>query len=195
MEPKDYTQFREHRPTSLLVIPPINESVEVNAEYSYLSTVTQPLAELGYYVYPVAVIDAFLKENGMPGAAEMHQIPLSKIDEIIGPDAVLYLTLQNYGSKYQVISTTTVVSAQATLIDVKTGTELWSGEATTASSSNGGGNIVASLVAAAVTQIINSQTDPGHNVSAMNNQRLFMTPDQGLLFGPYHEQYLSETFQ
>jgi hypothetical protein len=45
----------------------------------YLSTLTKPLAEKGYYVLPVAVIDQFLKENGLPTPAEMNGIPLEKI--------------------------------------------------------------------------------------------------------------------
>ena len=64
--PYDYAPYRQHMPRSILVLPPLNESVEVNAPYSYLSTVTRPLAECGYYVFPVAVIDAFLKDNGLP---------------------------------------------------------------------------------------------------------------------------------
>jgi hypothetical protein len=37
----------------------------VEATYGALSTVTLPLAEMGYYVYP---LDRFLRENGMPTA-------------------------------------------------------------------------------------------------------------------------------
>ena len=111
--PYDYTNYRQHQPRSVLVLPPLNESTAVEGTYGYLSTVTYPLTELGYYVYPVAVVDQFLKENGMPTAGEMHQIPLNKINEIIGADAVLYLTVQQYGSKYQVINSATNVSAIA----------------------------------------------------------------------------------
>ena len=53
----DYTNFREHRPRSILVLPPVNESREADAAWSYQSTVTRPLAERGYYVFPVAVVD------------------------------------------------------------------------------------------------------------------------------------------
>src|SRR5215211_6924656 len=82
--PCDYTNFRQHRPRSILVLPPLNQSTAVEGTYGYLSAVTMPLAELGYYVFPVAVVDQFLKENGMPTAGEMHQVPLKKVSEIIG---------------------------------------------------------------------------------------------------------------
>src|SRR5258706_3092071 len=91
MQPYDYSNYRAHPPRSILVLPPLNESTAIEGTYSYLSTVTQPIAEMGYYVFPVAVLDHFLKENGMPTAGEMHQAPLHKIREIVGADAVLYI--------------------------------------------------------------------------------------------------------
>src|SRR5215813_13108465 len=103
-KPYDYTNYRAYPPRSILVLPPLNESTDVAGTYSYLSTVTYPVAEMGYYVFPVAVVDHFFKENGMPTAGEMHQAPLNKIREIIGADAVLYITLKQYGTKYEVIT-------------------------------------------------------------------------------------------
>ncbi|MEO0510010.1 MAG: GNA1162 family protein [Verrucomicrobiota bacterium] len=191
--PKDYTQFRQHQPKSILVLPPLNNSIEENASYSYLSTVTQPLAEQGYYVYPVAVTDAFLKENGMPTPGEMHQISLDKIEEVIGADAVLYIVVENYGSKYQIVDSSTTVSAQASLVDVDTGIELWSRRVTTVqSSSAGSGGIAEMLLAAAISQVINSSLDAAHGVSRTNNQRMFTEAGQGLLIGPRHAEFGSE---
>src|SRR5437879_7019697 len=65
-QPYDYTNYRQHPPRSIVVLPPLNESTAVEATYGYLSTVTRPIAEQGYYVFPVAVVDQFLKENGLP---------------------------------------------------------------------------------------------------------------------------------
>jgi hypothetical protein len=82
VEPYDYTAFKKSKPRSIVIIPPNNNSIEVNAPYIYLSTLTRPLAEKGYYVLPVAVIDRFLKENGLPTPAEMNNISLDKIDKL-----------------------------------------------------------------------------------------------------------------
>jgi hypothetical protein len=188
-EAKDYTVFRQYQPKSILVLPPLNNSIEENASYSYLSTVTQPLAEQGYYVYPVALVDYFLKENGLPTPGEMHQIPLNKIRQIIGADAVLYLVVEDYGSKYQILDSSSTVSATARLVDVATGTELWSRQVTTVQSSNsGGGGIAEMLVAAAISQVINSSMDAAHGVSRINNQRMFNETGQGLLKGHRHAE-------
>lgn len=187
--PYDYTNFRAAAPRSILVLPPINESTEVQGTYSYLSTVTQPLAEMGYYVFPVAVIDQFLKENGMPTAGEMHQVPLNKVREVIGADAVMLINLKQYGSKFQLVTSVTTVSAVATLIDARTGTTLWEGRATVQQSPNSSGNFIADMIAAAITQAINKKTDPAHMVSRTVNAQLFTAPGSGLLYGPYNPKY------
>ena len=49
----DYAAFKQSRPKSILVLPPINESPEIQASYSLVSQVTYPLAEAGYYVLPM----------------------------------------------------------------------------------------------------------------------------------------------
>lgn len=186
-KPYDYTNFRAHPPRSIVVLPPLNQSTDIKGTYSYLSTVTRPLAEMGYYVFPVVEVDELMKENGLPTAGEMHQVPLDKIGQIIGADAVLYVTLKQYGSKYEVISSVTTVSAEAKLVDVKTGLTLWEGSATAQQSSgDSGGGIIGALITAAVTQIVNSATDPAHDVSSMANYQLFTPKDRGLLSGPYY---------
>ena len=184
--PYDYTNFRAHPPRSILVLPPLNESTAVEGTYGYLSTVTMPLAEMGYYVYPVVVVDQFMKENGLPTAGEMHQAPLDKIRDIFGADAVLYVTLKQYGTKYQVINSATIVTVQAKLVDTKTGLVLWEGTATAQQNSGGSGNIFADLIVAAVDQAINSSTDQAHDVSRMANTLLLTRKDHGLLYGPYY---------
>ena len=185
-KPYDYTNFREHPPRSILVLPPLNESVEIAGTYSYLSTVTKPLAEHGYYVFPVAIVDQFMKENGMPTPGEMHQVPLNKIAEIIGADAVMYVTVLEYGTKYQVLKSVPTVKAAAKLVDTRTGILLWEGKVVMVQQSNGSGNLLADLVVAAITQAINTTTDQAHSLCGPANVMLFTKKDEGLLYGPYH---------
>ena len=81
--PKDYTAFKASAPRSILVLPPKNETVSVEGPYSYLSTVSRPLSELGYYVFPVNEVDELLKANGVTdrllflGPTEIHCAVLS----------------------------------------------------------------------------------------------------------------------
>jgi len=191
-QPYDYTNFRAAHPRSILVLPPINENTEVMGTYGYLSTVTQPLAEMGYYVFPVAVVDQFLKENGMPTAGEMHQVSLAKVREVIGADAVMFITLKQYGSKFQLVSSVTTVSANASLVDARAGTLLWEGQATVQQSPDSSGNFLTDMIAAAITQAINKKSDAAHGVSRAANAQLFTLQGRGLLYGPYSPKYASK---
>ena len=184
----DYTNFRTHPPRSILVLPPLNESTDVGGTYGYLTTVTKPIAEMGYYVYPVAVVDNFYKENGMPTAGEMHQAPLDKIREIIGADAVLYITLKQYGTFYQLIRSTTKVTIAAKLIDVRTGTILWEGTVQAKEDSASTGNLIGDAIVAIGTQAVNKSLDHAHVVSRKANA-VFAVPNHGFLYGPYNPKF------
>ncbi len=186
----NYSAYLEHMPRSILVLPPQNESTEVMAPYIYLSTVTRPLAERGYYVFPVAVIDALMKENGVPSPYEMAQVPLNKIREIINPDAVLYMTIKEWGTEYRVLDSATTVHLWGRLVDTDTGVVLWKGEETVVhSSSSGQSGIAALLVAAVVNQIVSTFADPSHDVARETNTRLFFNRNDGLLIGERSNGY------
>lgn len=186
VEPYDYSAIELEQPHSILVIPPLNNSVEVNAPYTYLSVISRPLAEKGYYVFPVSVIDAFLKENGLPTPAEMNSIPLDKIREHIGADAVLYVTIEDWGQKYVLLSSNTVVHAQVKLISAKTGALLWEAKVQAEQSSDGGNNgLIGVLVSAAVSQVIGSLNDQTPQVARMANNFALNAYQRGLPDGPY----------
>ena len=82
-----------------------------------LSQATVPLAESGYYVLPVALVEETFRQNGLTVPADIHAVPVAKLREIFGADAALYVTVTEYGSKYQVISSVTRVAANARLVD------------------------------------------------------------------------------
>ena len=86
-QPYDYTAFKESKPRSIVVLPPLNNTPEVQASYSVLSYATLPLAESGYYVMPVTLVAETFKENGMTQPADMHATPAAKLREIFGADA------------------------------------------------------------------------------------------------------------
>ena len=183
----DYTAFRESKPRSILVLPPLNNSPDVRATYSFLSTVTRPLAEDGYYVFPVALVDQTFRENGLTTAGEIHQVPLDKLREIFGADATLYLTVTQYGSKYMLLGSEVRVTANAKLVDNRTGQLLWAGASTASDSegnNNSGGGLIGMLIYALVKQVVGSIGDQGHPVARMTSQRLLTVRPNGLLYGP-----------
>lgn len=135
----DYSAYKQARPKTILVLPPLNTSPDVKASYSLLSQVTFPLAEAGYYVLPITLVDETFRQNGLTTPDDIHQAPANKLRDIFGADAALYITVTEYGTRYMVISSETAVTATAKLVDLKSGTTLWTGSAR-ASSEEGGNN-------------------------------------------------------
>ena len=188
-QPYDYTAFQQHPPRSILVLPPINESTAIEGTYGYYSTVTRPLAELGYYVFPLVIVDRLLKENGMPTAGEMHEVSLAKVREVTGADAVLYPVVHEYGTKYHLVGSDTVVDVSARLVDTRTGTVLWDSKAKAVAGSGSSGNAAMDVVAALVSQVMTANKDAAHGVSRTANQQLFLTQRRELPPGPYSPAY------
>lgn len=191
----DYAAFKQSRPKSILVLPPINESPEVQASYSLVSQVTYPLAEAGYYVLPIALVDETFRQNGLTTANDIQAVAPAKLQQIFGADAGLYITITEYGTQYMLISSDTAVTATAKLVDLKTGTTLWTGVARASSeegNSNAGG-IVGMLITAAVKQVINSSTDAAHPIAGVASARLLSAGQRtGILYGPRSPKYGSD---
>jgi hypothetical protein len=182
----DYSAFRQYQPKSILVLPPLNNTSDLRATYSVMSSATLPLAEAGYYVFPVALVDQTFKENGLQNPGEMHQASPKKLNEIFGADAALYITITNYGATSALLGGDVVVTAQASLVDARTGTTLWEGKAS-ASDAEGKQNqngLVGLLIEGIINQIANSVSDPGYRIGRITNQRLLNAGPRGLLPGP-----------
>jgi hypothetical protein len=189
----DYAAYKQARPKTILVLPPLNNSPDVKASYSMLSQVTFPLAEAGYYVLPITLVDETFRQNGLTTPADIHQAPANKLQEIFGADAALYITVTDYGTRYLIISSETVVTATAKLVDLKTGTTLWTGSARASSeegNNNSGGGLIGALITAAVKQVINSSTDAGYPIAGVTSTRLLSAGQPaGLLYGPRSPKY------
>src|SRR5690554_2225524 len=186
----DYTAFRESKPASILVLPPSNSSVEAGASLAVLAQSTLPLAESGYYVLPVAVVDETFKQNGLFTADDIHALPIAKLHEIFGADTALYMDVQKYGSSYAVLSSSVIVEVEASLIDLRSGAKLWEGRKAVAETSGSSGGLIGMLVQAVVSQIVNTLSDRSYEVAGAANQSLLSAGQPGgLLYGPRSPKY------
>lgn len=194
-QPYDYSAFMDSRPSSILVLPPLNASPDVLATNSVLSQVTLPLAESGYYVFPVTLVNETFKQNGLVNPDEMHDVSLKKLHEIFGADSALYISVRQYGTTYAIISSESRVTAEARLVDLRTEQVLWSGTAT-ASSAEGrssSGGLVGILVSALVNQIVESTTNRAHPIAGITSNRLLAAGQpNGMLYGPRSPKYKTD---
>lgn len=189
----DYTAFRQSRPASILVLPPVNTSTAVEASHSLLSQVTLPLAESGYYVLPVTLVDETFRQNGLTNPAEITAVPPAKLREIFGADAALYIQISQYGTVYRVLQSESVVTADARLLDLRNGAVLWTGKASASSAENRGnsqGGLIGLLVEAIIYQIVENVSDASHNVAGITSGRLLHAGrPAGILYGPRSPKY------
>lgn len=186
----DYTAFKAANPQAILVLPPINDSVEVLAGDAVYASVSYPIAESGYYVLPVSLVRETLRQNGILTANDAHNIPLAKLKQIFGADSVLYLTVREYGTSYRVINSETRVTVEGSLRDIETGKELWTGSKTMSNASDSSGGLLSAMVGAVINQIAAVVSDEGYSVGQMTNQHLMSASyKNNILYGPYSANY------
>lgn len=188
----DYTAFKSSRPKSMLILPPVNDSPDVSATAGVMTTATFPLAEAGYYVMPVSLVEEAFKQNGMTGATEIQSVAASKLREIFGADAAVYIRVKDYGTKYQVVNSDTRVTVEGKIVDLRTGQQIWAGSATASSTEgqNNSGGLIGMLVSAIVNQIIGTASDASFKYAGVANYRLLGSPiKNGVLYGPRSPNY------
>lgn len=194
-KPYDYSEYKKSDPKSILILPPKNLSPDVKATYSFYAHTQLPLAEAGYYVLPITLVDEAFKSNGLTVPNDMHGVSIQKLREVFGADAVLYIEIKDYGTRYLVVTSASIVTAEAKLVDLKTGRLLWEGKASASSEEgqNNQGGLAAALVGALIKQIVGTSFDQSHQIANMTTMRLLSpTMPNGVLYGPRSPLYKSK---
>lgn len=90
--PKMYSQS----PTSILIMPPINETNHVDAKDYFYSTILPGLAERGYYVFSPYLSLELMREESAADAEMFVDGSLKPFREVFGADAVLFTTIKQW---------------------------------------------------------------------------------------------------
>jgi hypothetical protein len=187
----DYDKFLAASPRSILVVPVVNNTVNVDAAAYFLSTLPVPVAERGYYVFPVNLVKRVLEDDGLSDASLVHAADPVRLCALFGADAALYVTIETWEAKYVVFSTQVAVAFSYTIKDGKTGDTLWTSQrsAVYTTDSGGGqgglGGLVAAMVVAAVTK-----ASPNYMPLARQANAQAMGPHgAGFPVGPYRAEY------
>lgn len=188
---KDYADFRAAAPRSILIVPVVNKSTEVTAPDNFLVSLSQPLAERGYYVFPVNMVKHTMEDSGLADADLVANADPVRVAGLFGADAVLYASIEHWESRYIVLSTTTVVDVHYTLKSGKSGATLWDETVHTQYSpqSQGGGNPLATLLVAAVAAAIEKAAPSYIPLADQANRLALNTKGRGILAGPYDPAY------
>lgn len=187
---KDYSAIRTEQPRSILIVPAINRSVEVNAPDYFLTTIGKPLAERGYYVFPVHLVKRVLEDDGLGDADMVHASEPERLGKLFGSDAVMYISIEQWNAKYVVFSTSVTVSLKYILKSTATGNTLWENAQTLVyQPQNNSGGGLAGLIAQAVVAAMAKAAPNYMPLARKANARAIYTKGQGLPAGPYDPAY------
>ena len=192
IEKKDYAEFRKSSPRSVLVVPVINRSVDVDAPDYFLSAIARPIAERGYYVFPINLVKRVMEDDGLSDANMVHGSDTIKLASLFGADSVLYITIERWDSKYALISTVTTVELSYSLKSGSSGQELWKHKEKLAydPAANQSGLIAKALMAAI------EKAKPNYMPLARQAHGMAVVRSgQGLPAGPQDANYQKDTLE
>ena len=94
-----YAKMYEEKPITLLVMPPINNSANVEAKDLLYTSISRPLAEAGYYVIsPLLAMDV-LKAESAYDSEMFFDAPLTAFQNFFGADAVVFSVIDSWTKK------------------------------------------------------------------------------------------------
>jgi hypothetical protein len=183
---QDLSAFHAAKPRSILVVPATNKSVDVDAPAYLLTTLTVPLAEKGFYVFPIHTAKTVLEQEGLYEGEQIHNQPPAHLAQMFGADAVLYVTINQWDAKYMVISTTVTVDFDYRLV-AKDGTELWRANKRMQYSpqNQNTGHPLGNLIAAAITAAMERAKPNYMPLAQMANNDVFIFGPTAIPNGPY----------
>ncbi|MCR5762846.1 MAG: DUF799 domain-containing protein [Treponema sp.] len=91
-----YSQLYSEDPVVMLIMPPINNSANVDAKDFFYSTLNVPIADAGYYVLPPYLTLETLQRESAYDAELFLEKDLSKFKEIFGADIAVFTIIKSW---------------------------------------------------------------------------------------------------
>jgi hypothetical protein len=189
----DYSAFRAEAPRSILVLPALNNTLNVDAPEYFLSTLSAPFAERGYYVFPAHMVKSTLEESGLADTGLLYEADTMRLGELFGCDMALYVAINRWDSQYIVISTQTTVEFEYQLRSCATNETMWTHTEvmTYSPQASSSGNPMADLLAQAIVSALEKAAPNYMPLARQANLFAVNRRGQGLPSGPY----LPEAYQ
>ncbi len=185
---RDQSAYIAAAPRSILVVPIVNKSLEVDASNYMLTTLPATLGEKGYYVFPVNTTKFVLEHEGFYESEKIHQQPTADLAKLFGADAVLYLTINRWDAQYAIISTSVTVEVQYRMV-AKDGTEIWQDSRKIVyTPQNSGGHPLAQLIVAVINAAVTRAAPNYMPLARMANGQALVTGINAPPNGPYYSK-------
>lgn len=185
-----YANFYDQKPEVFLIMPPINNSNNVEAKDCFYTTVSMPIAEAGYYVLPPASTYATLQRESAYDAERFLEGDLKKFNSLFGADIAVFTVIKRW--EKSVIGSSIEIEIQYIFRSTKTNETLFTRDATIVCDTSTGvstsGSLLASLIVATANAVKTAVTDYVDIASRCNFAAL-----QDLPAGKYSPKYNLDT--
>jgi len=118
-------EFDPYTPKVIAVLPLSNQSLKYNAPIKCREIFYEELAEKGYYLLPLEMIDSALKELGVDSGNKIDLYTPQKYGEVLGADTLIYGNVREFNTKYLVAYASVTVSLEFKMVEASTGKVLW----------------------------------------------------------------------
>ncbi len=187
----EFPYMYEEQPRSILILPPMNESPDAEAKDYYMTTIEMPIAQMGYYVFPIEMVGDIMKQEGVYDTELLYSLPLDKFYEYFGADAVMFTRIVYWDLTYLVLNSYLTVTIESEIKSAKTSQQLWKYRGSVKvdlSGSNGGDASLGGLLVQALATAVNTAAADYVDYAHVANSRMLYT----LPFGPYHPLFLQD---
>jgi hypothetical protein len=184
---RDMTAFHAAAPRSILVVPVVNKTLDVDAPNYVLAALPVPIASRGYYVFPVNTTKVVLEQEGYYEGERIHQLAPEAMAKLFGADAVLYVAINRWDAQYAILATTVTVEFDYRLVS-KEGVEIWKENKRmqySPQNNNNSGSALAILLNAAITAALTRAAPNYMPLTQQANDQVFVLGTNALPQGPY----------
>lgn len=143
------SEYYANEPRTVLVLPAENMTTDAEAVQLFMSTISEPLVERGYYVFPMPLISAIFAYEGIT-FGQAWDVEPQKAHQYLGADAILYVTIHEWDTRYAVFASSVDVSLDYRMVDTRSGEVLFEGSGERHVRGGGKGQGLAGLIADAV---------------------------------------------
>jgi hypothetical protein len=175
---ENYPKMYEAKPTSILIMPPINKTVNVEAKEYFYTSLAIPLCEKGYYVISPFLSMETLKSESAYDSEMFINGDLKKFNEVFGADAALFTTINKWSKS--TFGNTITVEIEYLLKSTTSNEILFNRKGTVTvdlSINSGSGGLLGALVDMAASAIATASTDKVVAARSCNTFSLFDLPD------------------
>lgn len=173
-----YPKMYEEKPVTLLVMPPINNSNNVEAKDLLYTSISQPLAEAGYYVISPHLAMEIFKQESAYDAENFIDGNVGMFGKVFGADAVVFSVIDEWKKKGFGIQTKITYILKSTRSNEVLFNRTCDLYLDLSDNNTYGGGLVGSLASLAVSALNTALTE--HIVAARNcNAFIFKDIPQG----------------